>query len=145
MDGCSISVTIGLMDPNSQPQPVINVELPQLEVAPGAMASAEQIPDIEAEMASSTTEPNYAPALAAPAFTQAGNAAAPAQAAGQPATVVLSPGVADDVDVIEKEWVDAAEKLIADTKTDPFQEEEAEEKLQIDYLKKRYGIDVKKS
>lgn len=134
------------MDPNSQPHPAISPELPQLEAAGGVTSAAEQMPAMEAKTAPSTSAPNYTPAIGGQAASvQPGDGVAQAPAAGQPASVVLSPSVADDVDVIEKEWVDAAEKLITDTKTDPFQEEEAEEKLQIDYLKKRYGIDVKKS
>ncbi len=54
------------------------------------------------------------------------------------------PVASDDVDVIEKEWVDQAEKVIEQTKNDPHAEEEAVESLQIDYLKKRYGHDVSK-
>lgn len=57
----------------------------------------------------------------------------------------VGPGIADDVDLIEKEWVDQADKIVEQTKTDPYAEEEAIESLQIDYLKKRYGHDVKKS
>lgn len=55
-----------------------------------------------------------------------------------------SPAEAADVDVIEKEWVDQAEKIVEQTKGDPYLEEEAVEALQMDYLKKRYGHDVKK-
>jgi len=55
-----------------------------------------------------------------------------------------TPTVAGDVDVIEKEWVDQADKIINQTKGDPYVEEEAEEALQQDYLKKRYNHDVKK-
>ncbi len=55
-----------------------------------------------------------------------------------------NPTVAGDTDVIEKEWVDQANKIIEQTKDDPYVQEEAVEALQIDYLKKRYGHDVKK-
>jgi hypothetical protein len=56
-----------------------------------------------------------------------------------------NPVIADDVDVIEKEWVDKAEEVIAKTAGNPHAEEEAVEDLQIDYMKKRYNKDVKKS
>lgn len=55
------------------------------------------------------------------------------------------PMIADDVDVIEKEWVDKAQEVVKKTEGDPHAEEEAVEDLQIDYLKKRYGLDVKKT
>jgi hypothetical protein len=61
-----------------------------------------------------------------------------------PAPIEPNPTEAADVDVIEKEWVDQADKIVAQTKHDPYVEEEAVESLQQDYLKKRYGHDVKK-
>src|SRR5688572_22399188 len=54
-----------------------------------------------------------------------------------------SPAVADDVDVIEMEWVNKAKQIIKDTKDDPHAQEQAVEKLQRDYLKKRYGKEIK--
>ncbi|HEX7260160.1 MAG TPA: hypothetical protein VF272_04495 [Candidatus Saccharimonadia bacterium] len=70
----------------------------------------------------------------------------PATNTSTPAAPVPTPPpvVANDVDVIEKEWVDQANKIIEQTKNDPYTEEEAVEALQIDYLKKRFGHDVKK-
>lgn len=49
------------------------------------------------------------------------------------------PDTAADEDLIEKEWVDKAKKIIASTKDDPYAREREVNKLQIDYLKKRYG------
>lgn len=50
-----------------------------------------------------------------------------------------TPAVAADDDVIEKEWVDKAKKIIASTKDDPYRREREVGKLQADYLQKRYG------
>lgn len=55
------------------------------------------------------------------------------------------PAVAGDDEVIEKEWVDKAKKIVSQTKDDPYQQEKEVSKLQADYLKKRYGKDVKLS
>jgi len=49
------------------------------------------------------------------------------------------PILAADVDLIEKEWVDKAKAVIADTRDDPFQREQEVKKLQIEYVRKRYG------
>lgn len=49
------------------------------------------------------------------------------------------PTVAGDDDLIEKEWVDKAKKVIAETKDDPYRREQEVTRLQIDYLAKRYG------
>jgi Txe/YoeB family toxin of Txe-Axe toxin-antitoxin module len=50
-----------------------------------------------------------------------------------------NPAVAADDDLIEKEWVDKAKKIVADTKSDPYKQEQEVSKLQADYLKKRWG------
>jgi hypothetical protein len=52
------------------------------------------------------------------------------------------PAVAADEDLIEKEWVDKAKKIIAETKDDPHQREKEVGRLQADYLKKRYGKEL---
>lgn len=50
-----------------------------------------------------------------------------------------TPAVAADEDLIEKEWVDSAKKIIETTKDDPYARERQVNKLQVDYLQKRYG------
>lgn len=52
------------------------------------------------------------------------------------------PLIANDDDLIEKEWVDKAKKIIAETKDDPYQREKEVSKLQVDYIKKRYGREL---
>lgn len=53
-----------------------------------------------------------------------------------------APATAADEDLIEKEWVDKAKKIISTTKNDPYEQEKEVSKLQADYLKKRYGKEV---
>ena len=55
------------------------------------------------------------------------------------AFINANPIAANDDDLIEKEWVDRAKKIIAATKDDPYKRELEITKLQADYLKKRYG------
>ncbi|MDX1765846.1 MAG: hypothetical protein R3313_02740 [Candidatus Saccharimonadales bacterium] len=73
--------------------------------------------------------------------------AAPAAAQAPAAAGVddSSPAIADDVDVIEKEWVDKAKAIVDKHRDDPYQQEEEANKLQSSYLKKRYGKTIKKS
>lgn len=52
------------------------------------------------------------------------------------------PLIANDDDLIEKEWVDRAKKILAETKDDPYKREKEVSKLQIDYIKKRYGREL---
>ncbi|MBC7943416.1 hypothetical protein H7X68_02885 [Candidatus Saccharibacteria bacterium] len=54
-------------------------------------------------------------------------------------TVSDTPIVANDDDLIEKEWVEKAKKIVAATRDDPYKREEAVNQLQKDYLMKRYG------
>lgn len=53
-----------------------------------------------------------------------------------------SPLVAADEDLIEKEWVDKAKKVILETKDDPYRREQEVKKIQIDYVRKRYGREI---
>lgn len=54
-----------------------------------------------------------------------------------------APQVAADDDVMEKEWVSKAKKVIAETKGNPYLQEREVSKLQADYIQKRYGKQVK--
>lgn len=53
-----------------------------------------------------------------------------------------TPITANDDDLIEKEWVEKAKKIVADTRDDPYKREEAVNRLQKDYLMKRYGREL---
>lgn len=53
-----------------------------------------------------------------------------------------NPAAAADEDLIEKEWVEKAKKVVAETKHDPYLQGREVSKLQADYLKKRYGKTV---
>jgi len=50
-----------------------------------------------------------------------------------------TPSLANDDDLIEKEWIDQAKRIIAATREDPYKREQEISKLQIEYIRKRYG------
>lgn len=128
-------------NPNLQPIPSTGAEQPSLESQPQVSAAAEASPSVAQSAPSTPVSSN--PAGSSPVAPGAPISSQPA--ATQPTAQPASPlPPADDVDVIEKEWVDQAEHIIEQTKNDPYTEEEAVEALQTDYLKKRYGHDVKK-
>ena len=56
---------------------------------------------------------------------------------------VDAPDLANDVDVIEKEWVDKAKEIVDDSKDDPYRQNHNVSVLKADYMKKRYGKDIK--
>lgn len=53
-----------------------------------------------------------------------------------------NPLVAADEDVIEKEWVDKAKKIILETKDDPYGRTTRVNELQQDYIRKRYNKEL---
>jgi hypothetical protein len=63
-------------------------------------------------------------------------------APAKPADDAVGPTIAGDDDLIEKEWVDKAKKIIVDTQNDPYRREQEINKLQTDYLRKRYGKEL---
>ncbi len=54
----------------------------------------------------------------------------------------VGPTLAGDDDLIEKEWVDKAKMIITETQNDPYRREQEVNKLQVDYLRKRYGKEL---
>lgn len=92
----------------------------------------------------------------APATTNAQDDAGQALQAGQQpaATQTITPAaivatdealIADDADLIEKEWVVRAKSLVEQTKHDPYMQNKAINQVKADYIKKRYNKDVKVS
>ena len=108
--------------------------VPSPEQAP-RVESKEQVTGQGAGDAASFALPT--PAIAAPLQQ------APAQVSPKNDPSQDNPLAADDVDVIEKEWVDRAKKIIQQTKNDPYQQEHEVSRLQADYLEKRFGVQVK--
>lgn len=143
------------MEPTSNPNTIPSVPAPSPEVTPppaekGQDSSAgatekqltnpergrEQLPNPEqaGPSQSMVLPPVQLPAVPIPSSPVAGQT-----------TTDDTPLIADDVDVIEMEWVNKAKKIIKETRDDPHAQEEAVEQLQIEYLKKRYGKEIKKS
>lgn len=52
---------------------------------------------------------------------------------------IKGPATADDVDVIEKEWVTRAKQILNHTRHDPYRKSTAINALKNDYLTKRFG------
>lgn len=117
---------------------------PQLEVAP-QRANFEAAAERPAQPELQRAAPQMGTVLPAP--TPQVPAANPAPALVPPLRPLASgddnPATASDEEVIEKEWVDKAKKIITQTKDDPYKQEKEVSKLQADYLKKRYGKDIK--
>jgi len=68
-----------------------------------------------------------------------------AQPVSTPAIQMSQDLIADDSDLIEKEWVMKAKAIVAYTQDDPHRQNEEMTKVKADYLKKRYNKDLKMS
>lgn len=70
---------------------------------------------------------------------------------GQPASnvplesspAIGSPQLAGDADLIEDEWVEAAKRIMLENRHDPFSQNHAMNLLRKDYMKKRYGENIR--
>lgn len=78
------------------------------------------------------------------------SAMAPPMSASNPAAIQpeaqnqgVSPEVADDVDLIEKAWVEKAKEIVTKTRSDPHVQTTEMNRFKADYLKKRYNKDLK--
>ncbi len=104
---------------------------PQLEQAPQPF-EREPLP----QEASVTQPQQTMPALPQPVVSVVDDDDATA------ALLTALPDVAADDDLIEKEWVNKAKHIIAETADDPHAREQAISQLQKEYLRKRYGKEV---
>lgn len=129
--------------PNIGPEySALNYERNQPESEPsrgvierGGEHSPEQI-ERQREVAPPVALPSVTPVLPAPV------APILPPATDDAVVVTDTPLVANDDDLIEKEWVDKAKKIIVETKDDPYRREREVGKLQTDYLLKRYGKEL---
>lgn len=120
-------------------------EIPQAQV-PGVEASIGVGHEVKTGV-SQEAQPVGQTLGAAQAAVQAAMPVLPTPVTAQPTTQDASddavvPIVANDDDLIEKEWVDKAKQIIAATKDDPYRREQEVSKLQIEYIRRRYGREI---
>lgn len=115
-------------DPDSMPQAGLQPEAGQLARAEAAPAPATPPPT----GAVTWLPPSVPVKPVSP--TGPSNAAANGQA-----VVVGAPAVADDGDLIEKEWVLKAKQIVEQTRHDPYKQTKELHKFRAEYMKKRYN------
>ncbi len=74
----------------------------------------------------------------------------PVQAMGQPQSLKAQisasmPMQASDLELIEKEWVEKAKLIVYRTHGDPYTQSKALGEAKADYIRKRYGKEIKTS
>jgi hypothetical protein len=52
------------------------------------------------------------------------------------------PEVANDIDLIEKEWVQKAKAIVQSTQGDPYLQNKQINRMKVEYIKKRYNKDI---
>ena len=126
--------------PQLSPEQAPAKYLPSVELTPGltspesGLNSGPERNEQKADMTAIMADVNLTTILPAPVidkFSVADNT-----------TLGISPLTANDDDLIEKEWVDKAKKIVTDTQNDPHQREKEVSRLQVDYIKKRFGREL---
>jgi|SRR5665213_1500493 len=138
------------MGPNHDHQPDLSpaTAVPNLEVASpqdlGSSAerssqSPEALRSIVAQQAPPLTRPPVPPT------NMISVNPTPTPTATTPSTAQNStnPAVADDKDLIEKEWVNKAKQIVDSTRNDPHKQTKEINLFKADYLKKRYNKELK--
>jgi hypothetical protein len=69
----------------------------------------------------------------------------PDDAVATAVTPTNAPQVADDGDLIEKEWVNKAKEIVERTRENPYQQSKELNVFKADYMKKRYNKTLKLS
>jgi len=139
-------------DPELDSLPSIDLPKPQAEQTPDLQEIA--APDLQAEAPaaiaieqgispSANSLPAQIPLQAIPPTTA--NPAAMQAVATPVAGSPTLPQIADDGDLIEKEWVVKAKEIVEKTKHDPYLQNQEINKVKANYLKKRYNRDLKVS
>jgi hypothetical protein len=128
-------------------EPPVNLPEPALKSSPEVPAlqetSNEAIESIAVEQDASNAPTGLAPAPFTSSLVPSShdlpaddvNQASPASTA--------SPQIADDSDLIEKEWVVKAKEIVARTKDDPYAQNKEMSKVKAEYLIKRYNKELK--
>ena len=121
----------------------IGEQVPLAEApAEAALEAAEQAPAI-AESAAGVTAPASAVPALIPLPTPSG---LPAAAPPDDVSATTQAGglqIADDGDLIEKEWVNKAKAIVERTREDPHKQNEELTVFKADYMQKRYNKTVK--
>jgi hypothetical protein len=124
------------------PPPVAEQQGQQNAPKNGSEKQSERGPAATAEQAS-VVQPQGMPMPSIPM-----PATAPSQQSGQQGAVSNTTNssaslVADDNDLIEKEWVSKAKQIVERTRDDPYRQSEQLTGVKVDYMQKRYGKTIK--
>lgn len=139
----------GLIPPAGSPTP--EAIPPSVEQTPAAPSMPEQVPPTPERHGEQLPSPEATrasaglalPPIQPPVVSDDATYNQAKKAKVAKAKLGTTPDLAEDVDMIEMAWVNKAKEIIDHTKDDPHAQEAQVEQLQRDYLKKRYGKEMK--
>jgi len=138
-----------IMEPKHNNDYLPAVELPQLQEVSGQTVGPEKLAAAPEVRGTSYPATAAAAGYNASQTTPLGSTPATDGSAGQPQSTTIAASssglIADDADLIEKEWVLKAKAIVAHTRSDPHQQNIEMTNIKADYLKKRYNKDLKTS
>ncbi len=120
-------------------------QLPAAEITYGTVPEASQAQALEKGKSSSppndppASVPANNPLMQQPLQPVTDNTQTASTGIASPAAVPI----ADDSDLIEKEWVERAKNIVTQTRNDPYSQNKELTKLKADYLLKRYNKEIK--
>jgi hypothetical protein len=129
------------MDPNNYEQPGIRLPEPLTGAETTSSAKPEKVLAVSPEVLLGQNQPT--PVASNPVMPLSPVALQPATDQPDSTSSVATPSMADDADLIEKEWVIKAKAIVERTKDDPHQQNTEISHIKADYLKKRYNKDIK--
>jgi hypothetical protein len=145
----SVVIWYNLSDMNSEKIAPDSMDLPPVmpreqlvDSEQSSVSTADQKPELNQHLASTVNDNSQSKAqidaaLAVPAIPGLAGQASAQQADDS------NPIIADDADVIEKEWVERAKEIVYKTKDNPYLQNKAITRMKVDYIKKRYNKDIR--
>lgn len=133
-------------DNNQLPEPQNQADLngvPEVSGSDGGASSTVTVSNVSGS--TQTSAAGQGQVSATPSTAQSTQPADNTQAPddSQQASVIAdTPAIADDVDLIEKVWVEKAKEIVDKTRDNPYLQNKALGQYKAGYIKKRYNKDI---
>ena len=125
------------------PKPIVEAGGP-LDTGPESRSTPEALPASPETANSVSTPSSGTPVPQTPiADIPLVDSPIPTPTPSAPASPMSTPAVADDNDLIEKEWVVKAKKIVETNREDPYNQSKDMNIFRADYMKKRYNKTLK--
>lgn len=117
--------------------------LPTPEAPAVAQLGTERNPELLPVQPTGQAQPDPAQTQTTPQTSTQQAIAVPTTDQSTAVPSVATPQIADDVDLIEKEWVEKAKSIVAKTKADPHAQNQELNQVKADYIKQRFNKELR--